>query len=65
MVPFDSNISVDAPEKEWVSRGAHKLIRALDHFDIDPSGLTCIDVGLQQVDLPMCCFSERQKSFRC
>ncbi|MCK9340399.1 MAG: TlyA family RNA methyltransferase [Synergistaceae bacterium] len=45
MVPFDSNISVDAPEKEWVSRGAHKLIRALDHFDIDPSGLTCIDVG--------------------
>ncbi len=29
MVPFDSNISVDAPEKEWVSRGAHKLIRAL------------------------------------
>ena len=45
MVPFDSNISLDAPEKEWVSRGAHKLIRALDHFDIDPSGLTCIDVG--------------------
>lgn len=45
MVPFDCNISVDAPEKEWVSRGAHKLIKALDYFDIDPSGLTCIDVG--------------------
>ncbi len=45
MVPFDCSITVDAPQKEWVSRGAHKLIRALDLFEIDPSGMTCIDIG--------------------
>ncbi|MDD4160564.1 MAG: TlyA family RNA methyltransferase [Synergistaceae bacterium] len=45
MVSAESSIIVDAPEKEWVSRGAHKLIRALDHFKLDPSGMTCIDVG--------------------
>jgi len=45
MVSFDSCITVDAPEKEWVSRGAHKLIKGLDHFGIDPSGDTCIDIG--------------------
>ena len=30
---------------EWVSRGAHKLIAALDAFGIDPAGLVAIDVG--------------------
>lgn len=29
----------------WVSRGGVKLAHALDHFGIDPSGLTCIDIG--------------------
>lgn len=29
----------------WVSRGAHKLIRALGSFRVDPSGLDCIDIG--------------------
>jgi 23S rRNA (cytidine1920-2'-O)/16S rRNA (cytidine1409-2'-O)-methyltransferase len=31
--------------REWVSRGAHKLIAALDAFEIDPVGLVAIDVG--------------------
>ncbi len=31
--------------REWVSRGAHKLIAALDTFGIDPAGLVAIDVG--------------------
>jgi 23S rRNA (cytidine1920-2'-O)/16S rRNA (cytidine1409-2'-O)-methyltransferase len=31
--------------REWVSRGAHKLIAALDAFAIDPAGLVAIDVG--------------------
>ncbi len=31
--------------REWVSRGAHKLIAALDAFAIDPSGLVAMDVG--------------------
>ena len=30
---------------EYVSRGAHKLIAALDAFAIDPAGLVCLDVG--------------------
>ncbi len=29
----------------FVSRGAHKLIAALDAFSIDPAGLTALDVG--------------------
>ena len=29
----------------YVSRGAHKLNRAFEIFDIDPKGKTCIDVG--------------------
>jgi 23S rRNA (cytidine1920-2'-O)/16S rRNA (cytidine1409-2'-O)-methyltransferase len=31
--------------REWVSRGAHKLLAALDAFDLDPSGLVVVDVG--------------------
>lgn len=29
----------------YVSRGGYKLAAALDHFSIDPSGWTCLDVG--------------------
>lgn len=29
----------------YVSRGALKLAAALDHFDLSPEGLTCLDVG--------------------
>jgi 23S rRNA (cytidine1920-2'-O)/16S rRNA (cytidine1409-2'-O)-methyltransferase len=29
----------------WVSRGAHKLLAALDAFEVDPTGLVGIDVG--------------------
>jgi 23S rRNA (cytidine1920-2'-O)/16S rRNA (cytidine1409-2'-O)-methyltransferase len=31
--------------RAWVSRGAHKLIAALDAFGIDPAGLVAVDVG--------------------
>jgi 23S rRNA (cytidine1920-2'-O)/16S rRNA (cytidine1409-2'-O)-methyltransferase len=34
-----------AQERAWVSRGAHKLLAALDAWGIDPLGLACIDVG--------------------
>ena len=36
---------VVAGGREWVSRGAHKLIAALDAFAIDPAGLVAVDVG--------------------
>jgi len=29
----------------WVSRGAHKLLAALDAFDVDPTGRTALDAG--------------------
>lgn len=41
----DASIKVDTPEKQWVSRGAHKLIKGLDYFAIDPEGCVCVDVG--------------------
>ena len=37
-------IEVVAPEK-YVSRGGHKLERALDHFDLDVTGLVAADLG--------------------
>ncbi len=35
----------DDGEKTWVSRGAHKLIGALDAFGIDVAGRRCLDAG--------------------
>lgn len=29
----------------YVSRGALKLVAALDHFDLSPEGLNCLDIG--------------------
>lgn len=34
-----------APAHPYVSRGALKLVAALDHFDLSPAGLTCLDIG--------------------
>jgi len=44
LVARDARVSV-AGDREWVSRGAHKLIAALDAFEIDPAGFVAIDVG--------------------
>ena len=40
----DDEVTVDAPEK-FVSRGGHKLEHALEHFHLDVTGLTAIDLG--------------------
>ena len=40
----EAPVDVAAPEP-YVSRGGHKLAAALDAFDIDPTGLTALDVG--------------------
>lgn len=45
MVSAAAAIIVDAPEKEWVSRGAYKLLRAFERFLIDARGKRCVDVG--------------------
>jgi 23S rRNA (cytidine1920-2'-O)/16S rRNA (cytidine1409-2'-O)-methyltransferase len=36
---------LEAGDHPWVSRGALKLIAALDHFGFDPAGRVCLDVG--------------------
>ena len=38
-------IVADSGERSWVSRGAHKLIGALDAFGVSPDGLRCLDAG--------------------
>ena len=35
----------DGGERSWVSRGAHKLIGALDGFGLSVSGRRCLDAG--------------------
>ncbi len=36
---------VYAPAHPYVSRGALKLVAALDHFELSPEGFTCLDLG--------------------
>lgn len=38
------DVRTDGAEK-WVSRGAHKLIRGLDEWHLNPSGFSCVDIG--------------------
>jgi len=44
LVPADAAVEVRATER-YASRGAHKLVGALDAFGISPAGLACLDVG--------------------
>lgn len=43
-VARDARLFVRA-QSRYVSRGGAKLTHALDHFNVDPSGRTCLDVG--------------------
>ncbi|MCW8970173.1 MAG: TlyA family RNA methyltransferase, partial [Rhodospirillales bacterium] len=38
-------IELKGQDHPWVSRGGLKLMAALEHFGLDPKGLTCLDVG--------------------
>jgi len=44
LIAPDTPVAIADPEP-YVSRGGHKLAAALDAFEIDPSGLVCLDVG--------------------
>ncbi|HOB50969.1 MAG TPA: TlyA family RNA methyltransferase [Mycobacterium sp.] len=45
-VSADAALAVQNPDqKTWVSRGAHKLLGALDVFGIDVTGRRCLDAG--------------------
>ncbi|MDL2401133.1 TlyA family RNA methyltransferase [Rhizobium mayense] len=41
----DAEIAIDDPAQDYVSRAALKLVAALDHFQLDPRGRHCLDVG--------------------
>lgn len=45
MLDTDSDIDLKGSGQPYVSRGGLKLEAALDHFRIDPAGLTVMDVG--------------------
>lgn len=44
-VPSDMVLEVRGQDHPWVSRGGLKLAKAIEQFQIDPAGLTAIDVG--------------------
>ena len=39
------NITIDDSSRQWVSRGALKLLHAINHFDIDLRNKVCLDLG--------------------
>jgi len=45
MVDTEAEIALRRPDHPYVSRGGLKLAKALDHFAVDPTGMTCLDVG--------------------
>lgn len=44
-VSANTMLRVTAAQEEFVSRGAYKLMGALDSFGVDPKGLVCADLG--------------------
>lgn len=44
-VAEDISLEVRGQDHPWVSRGGLKLAHGLEHFEIDPTGFVCIDVG--------------------
>lgn len=44
-VHSDDDLRVTELEHPWVSRGGMKLAHALEHFQIDVTGKTCVDIG--------------------
>ena len=44
-ISVDIALSVKGRDHPWVSRGGVKLVHALDHFGIEVSGRTALDIG--------------------
>jgi 23S rRNA (cytidine1920-2'-O)/16S rRNA (cytidine1409-2'-O)-methyltransferase len=45
-ISTEANIRLRGMPMPYVSRGGLKLVHALDTFQVDPSGLRCLDVGI-------------------
>merc|ERR1712139_70958 len=41
----NSKIKIKQLHPPWVSRGAFKLLKAINHFDIDIENKICLDIG--------------------
>ena len=52
-VSEDAQVEVKGPAVPYVSRGGLKLEKALEVFNIDPTGLVAVDVGASTGDLPI------------
>ena len=44
-MPEDAPLDVRGRDHPWVSRGGIKLAHAIEHFGLDPSGVTAMDIG--------------------
>ncbi|HWK48068.1 MAG TPA: TlyA family RNA methyltransferase [Stellaceae bacterium] len=44
-IALDTPLDLKGQDHPWVSRGGLKLAHGLDQFDIDPTGVTALDVG--------------------
>jgi 23S rRNA (cytidine1920-2'-O)/16S rRNA (cytidine1409-2'-O)-methyltransferase len=44
-IATDAPLEVRGRDHPWVSRGGIKLAHALDHFALDPTGATAMDIG--------------------
>ena len=45
LVATDAPLELRGRDHPWVSRGGVKLNHALNHFEIDPKGAICLDIG--------------------
>lgn len=44
-IPADAPLDVRGRDHPWVSRGGIKLAHAIEHFGLDPAGVTAMDIG--------------------
>ncbi len=45
LIAADAPLELHGRDHPWASRGGLKLAHALDHFEIDPKGAICLDIG--------------------
>ncbi len=44
-VAIDADLQLRGRDHPWVSRGGIKLAHAIEHFGLDPAGVTAMDIG--------------------
>ena len=62
MLPPDARVEVRGDTCPYVSRGGYKLQKALDAFEIDVTGLSCIDIGSSTGGFTDCLLQRGAKS---